>query len=323
LELPQNLSEVVFIQDQMSITLHKSRSDGRRDARPPSLFHLLGFCRSALAYLLRHPVRSAAALVDDPLEAWFALREVNAERRAGYPPPDFYKAEQDWEPRLHEWLGGAWPCDFVAEFQALWPEVIAELQSLGVSVGPESYQFWNDGDRGLVRAIWCLVRHLKPANVVETGVAHGVTSRFILEALERNGTGRLWSIDRQPLEQTLHSQIGLAVGNHFRNRWTYISGSSRRRLPGLLSQLGVIDVFIHDSMHTDRNVRFEVDRAWRALRPGGAIVVDDIDLNRGFSSFMLSCSHYRSLVCEAEPIRPDLRRFNNKGLFGLLLKEPF
>ena len=37
--------------------------------------------------------------------------------------------------------------------------------------------------------------------VVETGVAHGVTSRFILEALERNGRGFLWSIDLPPLEK--------------------------------------------------------------------------------------------------------------------------
>jgi hypothetical protein len=28
------------------------------------------------------------------------------------------------------------------------------------------------------------------------------------------------------------------------------------------------------------------------------------------------------MVCEAEPIRPDLRRFNQKGLFGIILKEP-
>src|SRR5262249_49343405 len=153
-------------------------------------------------------------------------------------------------------------------------------------------------------------------------VAHGVTSRFILEALEKNGVGHLWSIDRQPLERGLYSQIGIAVGNRFSNRWSYIKGSSRRRLPALLSKLGTIDLFIHDSMHTERNVRFEVERAWKALRPGGAVVVDDIDLNRGFGSFRFGYSGYRSIVCEAEPIRPDLRRFNCKGLFGVIVKEP-
>jgi hypothetical protein len=27
------------------------------------------------------------------------------------------------------------------------------------------------------------------------------------------------------------------------------------------------------------------------------------------------------LVCEAEPVRPDTRRFNKKGMFGIVLKQ--
>ena len=83
--------------------------------------------------------------------------------------------------------------------------------------------------------------------------------------------------------------------------------------PAVLSQLGEIDLFIHDSLHSERNVRFEMDRAWAALRPGGAIVVDDIDVNRGFRSFTQSFSGYHSLICEAEPLRPDLKAFQQKG----------
>jgi len=60
---------------------------------------------------------------------------------------------------------------------------------VGHRLGPESYFGWNDGDPELVRAIWCLIRHLNPAVVVETGVARGFTTRLILEALERNGWG--------------------------------------------------------------------------------------------------------------------------------------
>jgi hypothetical protein len=71
---------------------------------------------------------------------------------------------------------------------------------------------------------------------------------------------------------------------------SFATGSSQQqfRLPILLAQLGQIDLFIHDSLHSERNVRFEVDRAWAVLRPGGAIVVDDIDVNRGFHSFTQS-----------------------------------
>ena len=160
----------------------------------------------------------------------------------------------------------------------------------------------------------------RPGKVVETGVAHGVTSRFVLEALERNGDGHLWSVDLPPIDRDWQKQVGMAVGDRFADRWSYMKGSSRRRLPELLSRLGQIDLFIHDSLHSKRNVCFELDRAWQALRPGGAIVVDDVDANWGFESFTQTYPVIESMICEAEPLHPDLRRFNNKGLFGIILR---
>ena len=85
------------------------------------------------------------------------------------------------------------------------------------------------------------------------------------------------------------------------------------RIPGLLSQLGTIDLFIQDSRHTERNVRFELDHAWAAVRPGGAIVVDDIDLNWGFRSFTDSVSDCQSVIGYPEPLEPDLTRFAGRG----------
>jgi hypothetical protein len=272
-------------------------------------------------YVLRHPVRAAAAVLYDPLETWTAFQDRLAANREGRTSPDLYKADEDWERRLHQLLAAPWPCDTISEFWALWPVVIRELEAKGIRVGPESFKGWNDGDAGLVRAIWCLTRHLRPSHVVETGVAHGVTSRFILEALERNGGGHLWSIDHPPLEHIWHDQVGMAVGDRFPNRWTYINGSSRRHLERILCQLGTIDLFIHDSLHSEHNVRFEVDRAWAALRPGGAIVIDDVDSNRGFRCLTETFSGHPSMICESEPLHPDLRRFNGKGLFGVILKQ--
>jgi hypothetical protein len=272
-------------------------------------------------YLLR-PISTISAIASDPVESWIRFREQYAAHREGFTPPDLYKAVDNWGSRLCALLELSSLSEITSEFWDLWPHVIAELEAKGVHAGPESFKGWNDGDAGFVRAIWCLVRSLRPRHVVETGVAHGLTSRFILEALEKNGAGHLWSIDRPPMEREWKVHIGIAVDGPFRHRWSYILGSSRRRLPNLLCQLGEIDLFVHDSLHSERNVRFEMDHAWVALRPGGAIVVDDIDVNRGFRSFTLSLSGYRSLVCESEPLRPDLRRFNKKGLFGIILKEP-
>ena len=273
-----------------------------------------------LRYLLKHPVAGVTDLATDPVQVWSTLQDSYIAQREYRRPECDYESDKDWGQRLHDSLGVPWPCVEADESYCVWRQIIGELETKGIHAGPESFQAWNDGDAGLVRAIWCLTRHLKPKTVVETGVAHGVTSRCLLEALERNGDGHLWSIDLPPLERSWRKEVGAAVGDHHPDRWSYISGSSRRRLPDLLSRLSQIDLFIHDSLHTERNVRFELDRAWAVLRPNGALVIDDIDANWGFQSFTQSFSGHQSMICEAEPIRPDPRRFNQKGLFGIILK---
>jgi len=272
-------------------------------------------------YLLKNP-QAAVELIAEPLDTWAKMRDVYVDVRERRGLQCQYTPDDRWESRLHQHLGAPWPCPLASEFWGLWPKIIREMEDTGIEAGPLSFGNWNDGDAGLARAIWCLMRHRKPTRVVETGVAHGVTSRIILEAMERNGDGPLWSIDLPPTERALQEQIGVAVGNRFAGRWSYIRGPSRRRLPELLAWLGQMDLFIHDSLHSERNVRFEVDRAWVALRAGGTVVVDDIDANWGFRSFTQAFSGHQSLICEAEPLHPDPRRFNQKGLFGILLKEP-
>ena len=269
--------------------------------------------------MLGFPVRE---FLRDPIQFWMTNKDYSAAKDEESRPPCQYVPDNDWEQRMHASLGAPWPCEAAAEFWALWPVVIKELEAKGIRPGPESFQWWNDGDAGLVRAVWCLIRHSKPKKVVETGVAHGVTSRFVLEALKANGEGHLWSIDLQPNDTFWRAQVGAAVGDGHKDRWSYMQGSSRRRLPGLLSRLAQIDLFIHDSLHSERNVRFELDRAWAAMGVNGALVVDDVDVNWGFQSFTQSFPGQRSMIGEAEPLHPDVRRLNKKGLFGVILKQP-
>jgi methyltransferase family protein len=265
--------------------------------------------------------RTLSALASDPAEFYERLAgEVREwpERRRPIRP---YVADLDWDANLHAHFGASTPCAVAAEIAPMWDDVLADMTRRGVATGPMSYLGWNDGDPGLVRAVWCLIRHLKATKVVETGVAHGLTSRFVLEALAGGGVGHLWSIDLPPmLHPEVHDQIGVAVSQALRGRWTYIKGSSRRRLPALLKMLGPIDLFIHDSKHSADNVLFELRSAWLALRPGGAVVVDDIDANNGFHRFCETTPHHRAWICEAEPIRPDERRANRKGVFGVIIK---
>ena len=270
---------------------------------------------------LRRPISTLVAIASDPVETGLRFFEQYSASREGHTPADLYRPDDDWELRLQHHLGMPSATETSSEFWSLWRNVVSEMEAKGIRPGPESFKGWNDGDAAFVRAIWYLLRSRQVQTVVETGVAHGVTSRFILEALERNGSGHLWSIDRPPMEREWQQQIGIAVDDRLRPRWSYIRGSSRRQLSKLTAQLGKIDLFVHDSLHSEANVRFELDLVWPTLAPGGAVVVDDIDVNRGFESFRRAFPGHQSFVCESEPIRPDHRRFNGKGLFGIILKK--
>ncbi|TFW05970.1 class I SAM-dependent methyltransferase [Oxalobacteraceae bacterium OM1] len=251
-------------------------------------------------------------VVHDPIGSYgyFADRVIRFNRRNK--PPHEYPVDHDWRSLL-----GVSEDDRIRT-ERLWPEILGTLESRGIRPGPASYLFWNDADPALVQAIWCLARRLRAAKVVETGVAHGVTSRFILEALgERDG--HLWSIDLPPRwAPEVHDEIGAAVAD--RSNWSLILGPSRRCLRRLLNDIGQIDLFIHDSEHTTRNMLFEMSVAWKSLRPGGAMVVDDIDLNEAFDVF---CKRVRckALIAKAEPIRPDPGKRRQGGLFGVALKH--
>jgi Methyltransferase domain len=224
--------------------------------------------------------------VRNPIEGGARIRERLAERRTDWRSEAAYRVDREWEARLHDLLGASWPCPDALEFGRHWDAVVDSLLRQGLSVGRGAYGGWDDADPAVARAASCLVRHLRPQRVVETGVGRGLASRTVLEALERNGDGRLWSIDLPPaLAPKLQRQTGIAVPERLRTRWTFLRGSSRRRLPGLVRELVTIDVFVHDSMHTTRNVLFELNTVWPALRAGGVIVVDDVSLNRGFEVF--------------------------------------
>lgn len=143
----------------------------------------------------------------------------------------------------------------------------------------------HDGGPALAGALWSIVFHLAPDTVVETGVARGVSSAFVLDAMERNRRGHLWSIDLPPLAKDWNGQTGIAVDPSHRYRWTYVRGSSKRELSPLLRHLDAIDVFVHDGLHTGQNMKMEFDSAWPKIRPGGVLVSDDIDDNPAWANF--------------------------------------
>jgi predicted O-methyltransferase YrrM len=137
-------------------------------------------------------------------------------------------------------------------------------------------------DSLLARCCYLMCRLLEPTVVVESGVAYGVSSAFILRALEENGRGVLHSVDLPPLRREYERFWGVAVDRALEGRWTLHRGSSARVLPRLLEKLETVDLFVHDSLHTHRNMRREFEAVWPRLRAGGVLIADDVERNRAF-----------------------------------------
>jgi predicted O-methyltransferase YrrM len=138
-------------------------------------------------------------------------------------------------------------------------------------------------DSRFARLGYLLCRLISPSVVLETGVAYGVSSVFMLKALEVNGRGTLHSVDLPPLRSEYERFWGIAVPEALKDRWRLHRGSSARVLPRLLEEIRTIDLFVHDSLHTHGNMRREFDTVWPRLREGAALLADDVERNGAFS----------------------------------------
>jgi predicted O-methyltransferase YrrM len=138
---------------------------------------------------------------------------------------------------------------------------------------------------GLARLCYALCRAMQPEIIVETGVCYGVTSAFFLQALAINKKGKLWSIDLPPLPLSGVMETGALIPDRLRSRWQLERGRTRRVLPQLASDLSALDIFLHDSLHTYRNMAFEFQTVWPRLRKGGVLLSDDVAMNRAFQNF--------------------------------------
>jgi hypothetical protein len=136
---------------------------------------------------------------------------------------------------------------------------------------------------------YALVRLLRPRNVVEVGVSSGVSSAYLLQALERNGRGTLHSVDLPKWEAKTPRRSGRRFGSWsiptgrfsgwavpfaLRKRWDLRIGDKREVLPLLGEELGRVDLFVYDVPHSDPAALGEFRCLDRGFRSGAVALVD-------------------------------------------------
>jgi predicted O-methyltransferase YrrM len=92
--------------------------------------------------------------------------------------------------------------------------------------------------------------------------------------------------------------VGRLVPGHLTNDWRLHRGRSADLLPELARELGQIDFFLHDSLHTYRNMRHEFEIVTPFLSPQAVLVADDVEGNSAFMDWVSGIRPVYSAVLE-------------------------
>jgi predicted O-methyltransferase YrrM len=172
------------------------------------------------------------------------------------------------------------------------------------------FALYHNGDLVLGHLCYVLARIRRPSVIVETGVCYGVTSAFLLKAIQVNGNGVLHSIDLPPLGKAADDFVGRLVVPELRANWKLHRGRSQDLLPGIVHEKGPVDLFVHDSLHTYRNMRREFEIVTPNLAADGVLIADDVEGNCAFAEWVSHSSPAYSAV-----VRERVKR----GLTGVAL----
>jgi hypothetical protein len=230
-------------------------------------------------------------------------RYSSALRRAVRHPHWFAENARGWARRR---LAGQAIFDPTERGIPLLPAEIAVSEAIGID--PARYRATRDellphqgghlgelAARRLLReVVGVVVRELRPAVMVETGVARGASTAVALAAMDANGSGRLYSVDLPPLALG-EDRVGELVPARLRERWTLELGPAREVLPRLLAEVPLVDVFLHDAEHTYKGQLQDLRQAWPSLSPRGVVICDDV-INAAFVDFAAEVSRTPYLI---------------------------
>jgi len=117
--------------------------------------------------------------------------------------------------------------------------------------------------------VYLTVRLLKPVIAIETGTGRGFASSAILQALEDNNMGILYSID-------IKHGSGDVIPQHLKHRFVQHIGSSKDMLPKLLKDLKKCNFFLHDSIHTYEYMMFEYECVYPYMNEGDILASHNV-----------------------------------------------
>ncbi len=183
----------------------------------------------------------------------------------------------------------------------------ADLQDFRKAPGPLFPNFYDSGPR-YRKFLERIIEEFSLETVVETGVAHGHSTRAMLDTLARAHSS---SSNKRPHLHSIDIDSRTEWDDIATNpMWTFHLTDSSRGVEEILAGIGDIDLFVHDSDHSYAHQMREYQAAWAHLKPGGFLLSDDISWSTAFLQF-----------CKGEGLRPVILSEAPK-VAGVVQKPP-
>ncbi len=154
----------------------------------------------------------------------------------------------------------------------------AKLKDLGIDLG----------GGGNYPILYFFTRYLSAKTVVETGVAAGWSSKAILSALKKNGSGgQLYSSDfpyfRHKKPEKL---IGYIVDEQLKGSWHLFIDGDQNNLPTIADKVESIDLLHYDSDKSYGGRLFALKILENKMYDNSVIIFDDIQDNFHFKDYV-------------------------------------
>jgi len=171
----------------------------------------------------------------------------------------------------------------------IWQKTKSDVQSIINKISLRNNRKYNLIETsGSLTLIYFLILLKKPNNIIETGVAYGFSTEIILNAINKNKCGHLFSSDL-PYYKIKNStrNIGIAVSKKLKKNWTLNIKGDEIAISKFLEKINKIDFFHYDSDKSYSGRKKITQLILKKLNNKSTFVMDDIQDNTFFRDFVI------------------------------------
>src|SRR5258708_1736921 len=158
-------------------------------------------------------------------------------------------------------------------------EVFQEIVRTGFTILPsgESVKVTSHIDESCGTLVQKVIRDIRPQVAIEVGLAFGISTLYILEALKETGGQKLIGMDPAQRDQYWRGGGLHAVSRAgYESLYEFHENTSQQVLPALVAQGQRIGFAFIDGWHTFDHTLIDFFYIDQMLEPGGVVIFDDV-----------------------------------------------